>query len=113
MRAADVAVLVIAEQRVDAAGVLRREPRIGDHQLARLVAIVLAQKVRPVFRFDVRPVDQVAREQQVRVTFALDQRLLEDLDHALVVAHAALQVRADEQSPSVREPDHAGHAYSK
>ena len=97
VRAADVAVLVVAEQRVDAARVLRGEPRVRDHHLARGVAVVLAEEVRPVLGIDVRAVDQIAGEQQVRVALVREQRLLEDLDHALEVAHAALQIRAHEE----------------
>ena len=82
VRAADVAVLVVAEQRVDAARILRREPGVRDHQLAGGVAVVLAEEVRPVLGLDVRAVDEVAGEDQVRVAAVVDQRLLEDLDHA-------------------------------
>jgi acylphosphatase len=46
----------------------------------------------------------------VGVTLLGDQRLLEQLDHAPVVAHAPLEVRAHEQATSVGEPDHTGHA---
>ena len=38
VRAADVAVLVVAEQRVDAAGVLRGEPGVRDHHLAAMAS---------------------------------------------------------------------------
>ena len=62
VRAADVAVLVIAEQRVDAAGILRGEPGVRDHHFAGLLAIVLAEEVWPVLRLDVRAVNQVAGE---------------------------------------------------
>ena len=97
VRPADVAVLVVPEQRVDAPRVLRREPGVGDHHLAGRVAIVLAEEVRPVFRVDVRAVDEVAGEQQVRVAVVAVERLLEQLLHATEVAHATLQIGAHEQ----------------
>jgi hypothetical protein len=97
VRAADVAVLVVAEQRVDAARVARRELGEAQHDLAAGVAVVLAQEVGPVLRIDVRTVDQIAREQHMGVAVVLDQRLLEDLHEALEIAQAALQVGAYEQ----------------
>ena len=96
VRPADVAVLVVAEQRVDPARILRGQRGVGHHDLAAGVAVVLAEEVRPVLRIDVRPVDQVAGEQDVRIPAMLQQRLLEQLHEALEVAHAALEIRAHE-----------------
>jgi hypothetical protein len=101
VRPADVAVLVVAEQRVHAAGILRGEPGVGDHQLARGIAVVLAQEVRPVLGVDVRAVDQVTGEQQVRVALILQQRRLEHVHHAPVIAHAPLKVGAHEEPTMV------------
>jgi hypothetical protein len=94
---ADVAVLVVAEERVHAAGILRGQPGVGDHHLAGRIAVVLTQEVRPVLGVDVRAMDQVAREQHVRVAVVLQQGLLEDIHEPLEVAHAALEIRAYEE----------------
>ena len=112
VRAADVAVLVVAQERVDAAGILRRELRVRDHHFARRVAIVLAEKVRPIFRLDMRAVNQIAGEDEMRVAFIGRERLLEDVDHAVEVPHAALQIRADEQPTFVGQSEHASHRHT-
>jgi len=46
-------------------------------------------------------VDQIAGEQHVRVAAVLAEGVLEQLDHALEVAHAALEVRAHEKPTAV------------
>jgi hypothetical protein len=67
VRPADVAVLVVADQRVDAAGVAQRQHhQLVDH-LVGGVAVVLAEEVGPVALVEVRAVDQIAGEQQVGV----------------------------------------------
>jgi acylphosphatase len=48
----------------------------------------------------------------VGVALVGEQRLLEDLDEALEVPHAALEVRADEKPTAVGESQHAGHLSS-
>jgi hypothetical protein len=90
MRPADVAVLVVAEQRVDATRVARGERSVRDDHLAACVAVVLAQEVGPVLRVDVRSVDQVAGEQEVGVALVVEQRLLEDVHDALEIAQTTL-----------------------
>ena len=97
MRAADVAVLVVAEQRMDTPGVARRERGVRHDHLTAGVAVVLTQEVGPFLRIDVRPVDQVAGEQEVGVALVFEQRLLEDLHDALEIAQTTLQVGAYEQ----------------
>jgi hypothetical protein len=103
VRPADVAVLVVADQRVDPAGVAQRQHhQLVDH-LVGGVAVELAEEVGPVALVEVRAVDQIAGEQQVGVA-GRGVDLVEDLDDPVEVAQAALQVGADQEPAVIRQP---------
>jgi hypothetical protein len=93
-----VTVLVVSDDGVDVFRVGGAQARELAHQLARLVAVVLAEEVGPVAGIDVRSVDQVAGEEQVGVAPGLRHLVLEDGDDLIVVAQTSLQVGAHDQA---------------
>jgi hypothetical protein len=97
MRATDVTMLMIAEKSEDSPGHFFAEIYESPHDLLALVAVVLAEVRWPVLSVDVGTVNEISGEYEIGITGASVDPA-ESLYDGFKIAHASLQVSADQQS---------------
>ncbi len=109
--AADVRVLVVAEEIVDAQRMAVSERLGATEQLGGVAPVERSEVRRPLFTLDLGAVNEVAREDERR-SEGLPDGFLEDAFDCLEVSDVALEVRGHDETPRGGERDHSTHARS-